>query len=105
MQVSECNERLSDLQGMINRLRIILDLNRSTNELTFGHEPLQTSAPLPSSSVLSPLNLGPASVPSFLPHHHDSWRARGFSRRSPALEHVARYLDAVLKQKCGKKGD
>ncbi|KNZ45695.1 AGC protein kinase [Puccinia sorghi] len=72
MQVSECNERLSDLKDIINELRSAVDRNASSNELSYSGLPLQTLSSL-SSSVLSPLNPGRASISSS--PHHSSWRA------------------------------
>jgi serine/threonine-protein kinase RIM15 len=72
MQVSECNERLSDLKDIINELRSAVERSGNPNELSYGNLPLQTLLSLPS-SVLSPLNPGRASVSSS--PHHSSWRA------------------------------
>ncbi|EHS63719.1 AGC protein kinase [Puccinia graminis f. sp. tritici CRL 75-36-700-3] len=72
MQVSECNDRLTDLRDIINELRGALDRNGSINELSYGNLSLQTFSSFPS-SVLSPLNPGRASVSSS--PHHNSWRA------------------------------
>ncbi|CAH7689444.1 hypothetical protein PPACK8108_LOCUS24525 [Phakopsora pachyrhizi] len=63
MQVSECNERLSDLKDTIKELWVKLDQTGSVEEICYAGIPLQNSTPPPSSD-LSPLNPSRASVAS-----------------------------------------
>ncbi|POW09583.1 hypothetical protein PSTT_06766 [Puccinia striiformis] len=90
MQVSECNERLSDLKDIINELRSTLERNGSTNDLSYCNLPLQTFLSQPPSSVLSPLNPGRASVSSS--PHHNSWRVNV----KGILEEIGELLNTAL---------
>ncbi|MBW0478461.1 hypothetical protein O181_018176 [Austropuccinia psidii MF-1] len=65
MQVSECNERLSELKDTIKDLRTRLERGGACYDLTYSGVPLQT--PVIASATLSPLNPGRVSIGS-LPH-------------------------------------
>lgn len=64
MQVSECNERLSDLRDTVRELRTALDRNGSLHDLSYGNLPLQQAFNSLPASALSPLNPSRASISS-----------------------------------------
>ncbi|CAH7682791.1 AGC protein kinase [Phakopsora pachyrhizi] len=89
MQVSECNERLSDLKDTIKELRVELDRTGSVGEICYAGIPLQNPTP-PPSSTLSPLNPSRASVTSLT--HNNSLRAS----QKNALDEIEESLNTAL---------
>lgn len=89
MQVSECNERLSDLKDTIKDLRTSIERAGANTDLTYDGVPLQSHVLSPS-STLSPLNPGRSSTPSLL--HHTTLR----TSQKAILDEIEDLLNTAL---------